>query len=143
MDKIMGAIFPIPVDLVYRLFDGKTKVFVKYMAHNSTRLAMKNKIVFYASHGSKKLIGEGTIAKLEFLTPAGVLTKYKEFLFLSEEELQAYASRSLSRTPSKEMLTLTLDKIKRYPKPVDYDRPVTMAGQYLTQEEYNKLHVHS
>ena len=140
MNKMIGAIFPVPVDLVDRLFDCEIKVFVKYVAHNSTSLSKGNKIVFYASHGSKKLIGEGTIAKVEFLTPTRVITKYKRFLFLSEEELYAYASRSVSRTPSKEMLTLTLEKMKRYPKPVGYDRPVTMAGQYIMQEEYDRLH---
>jgi hypothetical protein len=136
---MIGAIYPIPIELVHRLFDGKKRVFVKYVAHDSTKLAPRHKVVFYASHGSRKLIGEGTIEKVEFLNPEAVLARYREDLFLNEEEFQAYVSRSPSRTPSKKMLTFVMKKLKKYSKPVDYDRPVTMAGQYLSVNEYRIL----
>jgi hypothetical protein len=139
MNDIVGTIYPIPVELVERLFEGNAKVFVKYVAHNTTRLAPKHKVIFYASHGSKKLIGEGTIEKVEFLTPQKVLEKYKDQLFLNEAELDAYVKRSPSRSSSKEMLTLVLKKLKKFPKPIDYNKPITMAGQYLSAEEYSSL----
>jgi hypothetical protein len=139
MSEINGVIFPIPAKLVDRLFRGNTKVFVKYVAHNTTRLAPKHKVIFYASHGSKKLIGEGIIEKVEFLTPQKVLEKYKDQLFLNESELHAYVTRSPSRSSSKEMLTLVLKKLKKFPKPIDYNKPITMAGQYLSAEEYSSL----
>jgi hypothetical protein len=139
MSEINAVIFPIPTELVDRLFRGNTKVFVKYVAHNTTRLAPKHKVIFYASHGSKKLIGEGTIEKVEFLTPQKVLEKYKDQLFLNEAELDAYVKRSPSRSSSKEMLTLVLKKLKKFPKPIDYNKPITMAGQYLSAEEYSSL----
>jgi hypothetical protein len=142
-NEIIGVIYPIPVELTSRLFDGKTKVFVKFVAHNSTRLVPKHKVVFYASHWSRKLVGEGIIEKVEFLTPEAVLAHYKEYLFLKESELQAYVRGSQSRSPSKEMLTLVLKKLKRYPVPVDYNKPMTMAGQYLNADEYGSLmHYH-
>lgn len=136
---MIGVIYPIPIELVNRFFDGKTRVFVKYVAHDSTKLAPRHKVVFYASHGSRKLIGEGTIEKVEFLNPEAVLARYRENLFLNEEEFQAYVRRSPSRTPSKKMLTFVMKKLKKYPKPLDCDRPVTMAGQYLSVDEYRVL----
>jgi hypothetical protein len=136
---MIGVVYPLPIELIDRLFDGRPKVFVKYVAHNTTKLAPKHKVVFYGSHGSKKLIGEGTIEKVEFLTPETVLSRHKEDLFLSQEELLAYVRRFPSRTPSKEMLTLVMKKLKRYPVPVDYDKPISMAGQYLSAAEYCSL----
>lgn len=131
--------YPLPIELIDRLFDDRPKVFVKYVAHNTTKLLPKHKVVFYGSHGSRKLIGEGTIEKVEFLTPEAVLSRHKEDLFLNQEELLAYVRRFPSRTPSKEMLILVMKKLKRYPVPVDYNRPITMAGQYLTAAEYGSL----
>lgn len=139
MSEIIGVIYPIPREFVDRLFDGKTKVFVKYVVHNTTKLAPKHKVIFYASHGSKKLVGEGTVEKVEFLSPEAVIAKYKELLFLNETEFYAYVGRSPSRTPSKAMLTLVLKKLNKYPKPVGYNRPITMAGQYIGVNEYNSL----
>ena len=139
MNEIIGVIYPIPAELAERLFEGNTRIFVKYVAHNTTRLAPKHKVIFYASHGSKKLIGEGIIDKVEFLTPPKVLEKYKDQLFLTESELHAYIARSPLRSSSKEMLTLVLKKLKKFPKPIDYNKPITMAGQYLSAEEYSSL----
>ena len=139
MREILGVIYPIPVDFADRLFDGKPKVFVKFLPHNSTKLAPRHKIIFYASHGSKKLVGEGIIEKVEFLTSEKVLTRYKDDLFLNEAEFYTYVKRSPSRTSSKEMLTLVLRRLRKYPKSIEYDRPITMAGQYLSAEDYNSL----
>jgi hypothetical protein len=121
------------------LFDGKTRVFVKYVAHNATKLTRKHKVVFYASQGLKQLVGEGVIEKVEFLTPDAILMKYKESLFLDANELYAYVEGSPSRTSSKKMLTIVLKKLNKYPTPIDYNRSMTMAGQYLEASEYNSL----
>ncbi|MGD0028086.1 MAG: DUF365 domain-containing protein [Candidatus Bathyarchaeia archaeon] len=139
MSEIIGAIYPVPREFVDRLFDGKTKVFVKYVVHNTTKLAPRHKVIFYASHGSKKLVGEGTVEKVEFLSPEAVFAKYKERLFLNESEFYAYVGRSLSRTRSKMMLTLVLKKLHKFAQPVGYSRPITMAGQYLGINEYDSL----
>lgn len=139
MRELIGVIYPIPINFTNRLFDGETKVFVKYVAHNSTQLAPKHKVIFYGSHGSKKLVGEGTIEKVEFMTPEEAVAKYKEELFLTKEEIYDYAKRSPSRTLSKEMLTLVLKRLIKYRKPIQYHKPITMAGQYLNSSEYNSL----
>ena len=139
MSKIIGSIYPIPSKFVDRLFDGKTKVFVKYGAHNATKLTPKHKVIFYASQGLKQLVGEGIIEKVEFLSPDDVIVKYEKWLFLNASEFYAYVERSPSRTSSKKMLTLVLKKLNKYPKPIDYNRSITMAGQYLGVDEYNSL----
>lgn len=136
---MIGVIYPIPISFTERLFDGKTKVFVKYVAHNSTQLAPKQKVIFYGSHGSKELVGEGTIEKVEFLTPEKAIAKYKDELFLTKDELYDYVKRSPNRTPSKEMLTLVLKRLKKYHNPIQYHKPISMAGQYLNSNEYNSL----
>lgn len=138
MSEIIGAIYPIPIDLVDRFFLKKAKVFVKFLTHNSTKLVPKNKVIFYASHGSKKLIGEGIIEKIEFLTPEKVFAKYKNTLFLNENEFFSYVGKSPSRI-SKEILTLTLKNIRKYSTPIEYNKKITMAGQYITTEEYKSL----
>ena len=138
MSEIIGAIYPIPNHLVDRFFLKKAKVFVKFLTHTSTKLAPKNKVIFYASHGSKKIVGEGIIEKIEFLTPEIVLAKYKDRLFLNEDEFFSYVEKSPSRS-SKEILTLTLKKIRKYSHPIEYNKKITMAGQYITLEEYNSL----
>jgi len=139
MRELIGVIYPIPINFIDRLFDGETKVFVKYVAHNSTQLAPKHKVIFYGSRGSKELVGEGIIEKVEFLTPEEAITKYKEELFLTKDEIYDYVKRSLSRTLSKEMLTLVLKRLKKYHRPIQYHKPITMAGQYLSSSEYNSL----
>jgi hypothetical protein len=139
MRELIGVIYPIPINFIDRLFDGETKVFVKYVAHNSTQLTPKHKVIFYGSHGSKKLVGEGIIEKVEFLTPEEAITKYKEELFLTKDEIYDYVKRSPSRNLSKEMLTVVLKRLKKYRKPIQYPKPITMAGQYLSSSEYNSL----
>jgi len=137
--NIIGVIYPVPKDIAERLFNEKAKVFFKFLAHNSTKLAPKNRVIIYASHGSKKLIGEGIIEKVEFLTPEEAITKYKKELFFTKDEIYNYVKKSPSRTPSKEVLTLTLKGLRKYRKPIHYPKPITMAGQYLSSSEYNSL----
>jgi len=140
MSRIVGVVYPIPLWFVDRLFVAHRSVFVKYVARTTNlRIAPKHKVVFYASHGSREVVGEGVIEAMEFLTPKEVLEKYSVKVFLSKDELMEYAMRQPKRTLSKKMLTLTLSKLKRYPQGIRYKRPLTMTGEYLTKEEYDAL----
>ena len=140
MSRIAGIIFPIPKDFVDRLLVENRNVFVKYLARSTgLRIAPKHKVLFYASHGSKDIVGEGQIEEIEFLTPNEVLTKYGPKTFLNEDELTTYMLRQPKRDSSKRMLVLVLSKIKRYRSPVKYEKPISMAGQYLTREDYMQL----
>jgi hypothetical protein len=137
MSKIVGVVYPIPLRFVDRLFVAHRNVFVKYVARTTNlRLAPKHRLVFYASHGSKEVVGEGIIEKVEFLTPQEALEKYADKVFLNEDELKEYTIGQPQRTCSKKMLAITLSRLRRYHKAIKYGRPLTMAGEYLTEEKY-------
>lgn len=140
MGKIVGVVYPVPKKLVGRLLYGNRNVFVKYLARNtSLRIAPRHKVVFYASHDAKELVGEGTIQTIDFLTPFGALEKYGDKIFLDRDELVKYATKERGRALTKRMLVLVLSKIKTYLPPPKWGRPITMTGQYLTDEEYKQL----
>ena len=84
--EIIGAIFPVPHDLLNRILDQGKDVFVKKPTLFK-ELKPGSKILFYASHEVKAILGEGTIEDLEFLSPKEAVGKYGNRLFLSKEEL--------------------------------------------------------
>ena len=140
MNDVAGIIFPVPKQFVDRLLVEKRNVFVKYVARNGLlRLSIKHRVLFYVSHSSKEIVGEGTIEEIAFLTPAETLGKYGKKIFLDESELEEYTYLQPNRDSSKKMLVLSLSKIKRYSKPKTINRPISMAGLYLTKGEYEQL----
>lgn len=140
MDKIVGIVFPIPEQFVNRLMIEGRDVFVKYLPRiTGLKIAPKDRLLFYVSHSSKEIVGEGRIEEISFLTPDAALEKYGIRLFLNQNELREYTLRRPERGPSKKMLVLVLSRLKRYTKPKKPKRSITMAGQYVTQEEYLEL----
>jgi hypothetical protein len=140
MIKIAGAIYPIPLKFVNRIFAEQRNVFVKYVVHESgVKLVPNNKVLFYASRGQKEIVGEATIKAVEFLTPVKAFEKYGDKLFLNKDELMKYASQPSSRTASKKMLVLVLFKPRKYLMGIKYARHITKAGEYFTDERYNAL----
>ena len=131
-NETIGVIYPIPNWLVDGFLNGKKKVFCKFLVHDTTNLTLKNKVVFYASYGSKKLVGEGIIEGIEFLYPEEILAKYKEELFISEHQFTKY----VSGRRKKKLLVLVLKNIVKYEDPITYNRPITMAGKYFTSADY-------
>lgn len=139
MEKIIGVIYPIPFKFVNRIFEDKRNVFVKYVSHpNGKRINFK-KVLFYESRGNKQIIGEATIKANEFLTPLEALEKYGEKVFLEKDELIEYALHQPLRTMSRKMLVLVLSKPTRFSKRIIYKKPMTMAGKYLTENDYETL----
>jgi hypothetical protein len=140
MSQIIGVVYPVPEKLVNRLLHEKRNVFVKYLPRTTNlRIAPRNKVFFYASQDSKEIAGEGVIQLMEFLTPFEVLEKYKEKVFLDKDELLEYATREPGRELTKKLLVLVMSNVKAYSPRLKWTKPITMAGQYLTKEEYLKL----
>jgi len=140
MSRIVGVVYPVPINLVGRLFTSRRNVFVKYLPRTtSINLRPGDKVLFYASHASKQVIGEGIIKDIEFLTPDEALSKHGDKLLLNKEELANYTARQPMRTSAKKMLALTIDKATEYATPIRYPRPLTMAGEYITKEKYESL----
>lgn len=109
VSKIVGIVFSVPANSVDRLFIDHRNVFVKYTARTTNlRLTPKHRLILYASHGSKEVVGESVIEAIEFLTPREVFEKYANKVFLSKDELKEYSMHQPERPPSRKMLTLTL-----------------------------------
>lgn len=137
MDEIVGVIYPVPPEFAGRLFVGKNNVFVKCTGRQSTRLKPGHKVIIYESQGPRKLglqklIGEGTVETAEFLSPETVLAIHGPNLFLNKYEFHKYVGR-------REVLTLKLKELKKYLKPINIKEQITMAGKYLTAEQYHSL----
>lgn len=140
MSEVAGVIFPVPKQFVDRLLLEKRNVFVKYIAGNGLlKLSRKHRVLFYVSHSCKEIAGEGTVEEIEFLTPSEALQKYSKALFLNDKELEEYTLQQPNRDSSKKMLVLALSKLKRYPKPRNFTKPISMAGLYFTKKEYTEL----
>ena len=143
-DKYVGIIYPVPSNLVSRFFDQGKNVFVKYLPKvGYHHLKVGNKILFYASRQIKKIVGEGTIQRLELLKPVEALEKYRENLFLSEEELEEYRHRRSNRPPTKKLLVLVIQNLRKYSRPVEPEKFITMTGRRITKKEYNALRARS
>ena len=136
---IAGIIFPILPEFLDRLLVENRFVFVKYLPRNETKVVPKSKLLFYVSRSSKEIVGEGRIEEILFLTPDEILEKYGNKVFLDRDELFRYVHKQPKRKPSKEMLVLVLSRLKRYHHPVKYKKPISMAGQYLTETDYSEL----
>jgi len=140
MDKIVAVVYPVPEKLVDRLLSEKKDIFVKYVARSTNlRIAPGNKLVLYASQGSKKVVGERVIKAIEFMTPSEVLAKYGSRVFLTKDELMVYATQVPGRPPTKKLLVLVLGKTRSYSPPLKWKAPITMTGQYLTEGQYAEL----
>jgi len=136
----MVVVYPVPVDLVDRLLIENRNVFVKYLPHTTKNpLQQGDKVIFYASHHRKELVGEGIVEKAEFLSSEEAISRYGEKIFLSRDELTAYTRQQPSRDSSKKLLVAVLTKLTKYKKGIVYPKLITMAGEYLTKEQYKKL----
>ena len=134
VSDIIGIIYPIPKQFIDQLLKVGKNVFVKYIQGQNIKLKKNNKLIIYESYGTKKLVGEGIIKKIEFLTAEEVYDKYPDKLFLNKKELYDYCGELRK---DKKMLTLLLDNIIKYEKDIYFNKPITMAGQYITKEQYH------
>lgn len=134
MSDFIGVIFPVPQQFIERFFIDKKNIFVKFSTGESTSLKEGQILLFYASYGTKKIVGEGIIKNIEFLKASEVYRKYPNKLFLEKDELFEYAGY---RT-FKKMLTIELSNIMKYEEPVITPIPITIAGLQITKEQYEK-----
>ena len=139
MKSKLGAIFPILPENVERLFDQKQTVFVKYTKFKE--LERGSKIVFYVSK-EKKLIGEGTVERVEKANPKTAWAHYGRRIFLNETEYNQYVSKSPVDGRNRKTVEITLfilKKLKKYRNPVQWTYSITPSGFYITREKYKEL----
>ena len=138
-DKAAGIIFPILPHHVERFFEGNKTVFVKFFGKQGQPLKLQvgSKLFFYKSKSDKEIVGEATISEIGTATSDDLTKRYSERLFLSPIELDEYVGdRKL-----KKLLYLVLKNPRKYKIPFRLDKPVTMAGQYMTLEAYRILSI--
>jgi len=130
-----GIIFPIPSDIIGRLFKNNV-IFVKYPTHEviGNRLNACKKMLFYASRGNKKVVGDADINWIKLLSKEEVTQNHIQYLFLNKEELEEY-----SRGRTKRLLVFSLKNSIKYQLPMELDHPITMVGEYISKEDYNIL----
>lgn len=136
--KKIGAIFPILREHSLNLFDRHRDVFAKFTKMN---LKSGSTIVFYVSH-EKLLIGEAKVGHMERLNPDEAWSRYKDRMFLDEEEYDKYARFSPINKRRRKMSEITvfeLDNVKKYKKLVRSIYPVTSSGRYLTKKMIDKI----
>jgi hypothetical protein len=130
-----AIIYPVLREHANEILSGKN-VFCKYVGKGVPSLDIGSRILLYVSHSNFEIVGEGRILKLEFMTPSEILEKHGERLFLSRKELSEYQG---NRPSDRRLLVATLSNIKKFGKPIRRSRPITMAGETLTLEQYKSL----
>ena len=140
MPEIIGATFPVPNELLDRIFKEKKNVFVK--PATLTRLKPGMKIIFYASHKNQGYAGEAEIEHVEIVkNPMEILKKYKDKVFLTEMEFKEYVAsqKRWGKVRHKPWMAIVLRNIKEYPKRIMPKRFVSVAGRYVKKEEYERI----
>jgi hypothetical protein len=142
-NKEVGIVFPVRPEHISRILDKHKDVFPKFISRipkrpGLFRLKPGMKIIFYVSNSGRCVAGEAEIELIEFLPVKSAVSKYKNRLMLSQRELDEYADKALNRT-EKPMLVLSFTKLRKYQDGMTYPRNVSMAGEYITQDKYEKI----
>lgn len=142
-ERTFGVIYPIAKKFVPRILDDGRLVFAKYQPHRiqRTRLGEGSIVVFYQTKGSKKLVGEAIIKSVDFMVPAQALRRFGSQLFLNRPELERYSKKFPGRE-DKPMMIFQLGSPKRYDEPITWSLSMTMAGRYITKEQYEQSRLH-
>ena len=144
-NRIIGIVLPIPSEQVQRIFNKNGNVLVKYLSHipkrfEQFRLKKEMKVLLYVSNSGRKIAGEAKIKNIEFLSPNDAITRYGRNLLVSELEMSRYVHSQPRRNYDKPLLVLELINIKEYPEGLTYHKNVSMVGEYLTKETYERIH---
>lgn len=136
--KKFGAIFPVKSEHVSNLFDHNRDVFVKFTKMNLKRGSI---LVFYVSR-EKLLIGEAMVGHIERLAPDVAWSRYKNRVFLDEEDYDKYVRVSPISRKKRKMKKVTvfeLENIKQYKSPIESIYTVTSSGRYLNRKMVGKI----
>jgi hypothetical protein len=96
--RTFAQIYPIHLSHVERILEGKD-VFAKYSGSTAAHLGPNSKLLFYVTSSGRKIVSEAIISTIEFLTPSDLLSKYRERLFITEQELWKYRRERSPKKP--------------------------------------------
>lgn len=145
MSEIIGVIYPVPSNLLQRIFSGKD-VFIKHPTCFK-QLKPGHKVLFYASHEIRGIVGEATIKSVGMMKLDEIYSKYGERVFITKEEARSYSRPLKDRRgggPYRDVtfLVLELEDVKKYDRVVKPRRFITVGGKYLTKQEYEDMRPH-
>lgn len=132
-----AVIYPVPKKITHRILHAKKSVFTKYPTHEilSPKLKSCKKLLFYVSGSNKEIAGEADIVSIDLMILSEVLSKYRNNLFLTENELREYSNGR----DTKNMMVFILDNITTYSEHKYLGHGITMVGEYISKEEYEFL----
>ena len=95
-EEIVGVIYPVPSNLINRILREGKDVFVKHPTCFK-QLKLGHKVLFYASHEVRGIVGEATIKNIDFLKISEIYKRYGSRIFISENEARSYSKPLSSR----------------------------------------------
>ena len=100
-----------------------------------------SKIIFFVTK-EKRLIGEGTVEKIDKLAPEAAWSRYCKELFLNEIEYNNYVSWSpieKRKRRNSEITVFVLRDLKKYNQANLLPHRFSPSGCYMRGKEYNKI----
>ena len=143
-EEIVGVAYPVPSNLLDRIFKEGKDVFIKHPTCYK-QLKPGHKILFYASHEIRAIVGEATIKKIKLMKINEIYKKYGDRVFIKKEEAREY-TKPLAERKGKggkirdiEFVVMVLENPIKYEKPYKPRRFITAGGKYLTKKEYEEI----
>jgi hypothetical protein len=134
-NELLGVAYPLPKNILDRLFKIKKPIFVKFLPReigkkSKSKISSMERMYFYESASERRIVGLGKIKKIESFTLSDIPKEYFHSLILNKNELKHYSKGR----ESKKMVLFHLESIKRFMNPLILIKPITMAGIYLYPE---------
>jgi len=143
-EKIIGVAYPVPSNLLDRIFKEGKDVFVKHPTCYK-QLKPGHKILFYASHETRAIIGEATIKTIELMKINEIYKKYGNRVFITKDEAKEYTKPLAERREKGgkirdiEFLVLELGEPRIFEKYYKPKRFVPVGGKYIIKKEYSEI----
>ena len=137
--NVIGAIYPIPLNILERSLDNKKNVFIKNSVNDKKPLYLNHgsKILFYVGVPHKKIFAIGTIKDILVLDYGGLMKKYEAKLMQNKEELRDYCGLGFIQG-LREKTVYVIDNLKKIEKGLILPFRITMTGRYLESKEYKE-----
>lgn len=137
--NISGIIYPLKqkdFDLLKKRDD---PIYVKFTRHEKSnkelRLSKNDFLLFYISRKRKAIEGYGKITNVYFISPDKVINNYLNRIQMRKKYFETY----ISDRESKDLLAIEIESVIELNKPIKPNKPITMAGRYVTDKEIKKM----
>lgn len=138
--EIIGAIYPIPKEVLNRAKGKSEIIFVKNVVHDTIpkKLGPKKKILFYVGRPLKKIFAEAKIKEILFVNYNELKNKFNQEIVQKRDELKNYCGLEYIKGESKKVSFL-LEDFEYFEEGLDPISPITMTGKYLSKKEETEI----